>query len=167
MTNPKSKRRLRKQETENGQRASEEPHFLCCDHDPYPQVPPGEYELYCTEAKPYLDPGMKTWKCRYRFIHPMLRDFPVIYGFINLGKGENPPGPRSRYHHEWSIANNGTPRKRQVMSARIFKGKIFRVRVDWVLPRQHDGKLHTEVTRYSLVKAILALACSGVVEVTK
>jgi len=139
-----------------------EPDFLVSDHDPYPQVEPGDYELYCNEARVYCDPGLKVWKCRYRFVHPMREDFPPLFGFINLGRERKPPGRRSRYYFEWTIANGQTPRKRQVMSARIFKGKIFLVRVDWVMPRQHDGKTHTLATRYSLVKGIVELACSGV-----
>ncbi len=141
------------------ERGGEDPHFLYCDHDPYPRVEPGEYDLYCIEAKPYRDPGLKVWKCRYRFINPMQEEFPSLYGFIHLGDGCKPPGRRSRYKREWTIANGHPPGKRQRLSARVFTGKLFRVRVGWVLPRQHDGKLHTAATRYSLVREILALAC--------
>lgn len=139
----------------------EDPHFLYCAHDPYPRVEPGEYELYCIEAKPYRDPGLKVWKCRYRFINPMQEGFPSLYGFIHLGDGSKPPGSRSRYLREWTIANGEPGRKRQRLSPRIFTSKLFRVRVDWVLPRQHDGKTHTAASRYSLVKEIIALVCSG------
>ncbi len=140
---------------------STDPSFLYCAHEAYPKVMPGTYELYCTEARSYLDPGMKTWKCRYRFIDPLREDSPALFGFINLSKDCSPPGRRSRYFHEWTIAVGQLPRKRQVMSDRVFRGKLFRVRVDWVSPRQHNCKTHTDATRYSLVKEILALACSG------
>ena len=141
-----------------------EPDFLVSNHDPYPQVQPGEYQLYCNDVRVYRDPGLKVWKCRYRFVHPMREDFPPLYGFINLGRDRTPPGRRSRYYFEWTVANGHLPRKRQVLSPRIFKGKIFVVRVDWVMSRQHDGKKHTSATRYSLVKGIVDLACSGVVD---
>jgi hypothetical protein len=120
----------------------------------YPQIQPGEYELYCTEAKVYFDPGLKVHKCRYRFIKPMDDDFPPVYGFIHIGEQLKTPGRRSRYFREWSIANGDAPGKRQVMSPRIFQSKFFLVRVGWVLARQHDGKEHTSETRYSLVREI-------------
>jgi hypothetical protein len=144
--------------------AGADPSFLVCGIDPYPQVEPGEYELYCDEAKVYLDPGLKVWKCRYRFRDLLRLDFPVLYGFINLGKENKQPGRRSRYFHEWTIANGHPPAKRQRMPSYTFRGKFFVVWVDWVQARQHDGKLHTLATRYSLVKQIRALACSGTKE---
>lgn len=41
-----------------------------CESDPYPQVPPGEYELFCDDVRVYEDPGLKVYKCRYRFVDP-------------------------------------------------------------------------------------------------
>ena len=141
-----------------------DPHFLKCDFDPYPRVPPGDYLLYCDAAQTYLDPGLKSWKCRYRFRDLGREDFPALFGFINLVKGEKRPRPRSRYYREWTIANGRAPAKRERMSSRAFKGKFFHVRVDWVLERRCDGKLHTTATRYSLVKEVIGLACSGAAE---
>jgi hypothetical protein len=143
-----------------------DPDFLVCDFDPHPRVDPGEYELCCTEAKVYKDPGLGVWKCRLRFKNFMLEDFPEIFGFINLGKDPKPPGRRSRYAREWAIANDGPPAKRRRMSPRIFKNKMFVVDVGWVQPTQHNGQTHTKHSRYSLVKEIKALAC-GSLQVAK
>jgi len=136
--------------------------FLVCDHDPHPRVPPGDYVLYCSEAKVYCDPGLKAYKCRLRFSDPSSETLPMLSAFINLGSNPKPPGPRSRYYQEWTIANGARPKRKDRMSPNVFLGKFFLVRVGWVHEKQYDGRAHTEHTRYSLVREIKALECSGV-----
>jgi hypothetical protein len=78
-----------------------------------------------------------------------------VYGFFNLGRGAKPKaGRRSRFFEAWTMANGGAPRKRQTMTARVFRGKVFRVAIADV-DRNCDGKPHHPSAIYSTVKRIL------------
>lgn len=125
-----------------------------CEHDPYPRYPPGEYEAVCVEVTTYRDPRFRRWVARLRFRVFPENDF--VCAFLNLGVGQNPTvGHGSEYRRAWIVANGSQPSKRQVMSARVFKNKVFRVRVDDVT-RCSDGREHLALEVYSVVKEIKA-----------
>jgi hypothetical protein len=125
-----------------------------CESDPYPRYSPGEYEVRCLEAKIYRDPRIRRWVCRLRCAL-VLDPEREVYGFPNLGTGEKPKAGRgSKYWRYWVIANGSPPRKRQIMSTRIFKDKIFLVRVGTVEDRS-DGSKHLESEKYSTIQEIL------------
>jgi hypothetical protein len=63
-------------------------------------------------------------------------------------------GPRSEYRRAWIIATGEQPRRRQILSARVFVGKIFEVRVDDVV-RRFDGREHPKGGIYSIVREIV------------
>jgi hypothetical protein len=131
-------------------RSSPEP---VCDVDPYPRYAPGVYEVRCVRARVYRDPQFKCWKCLVEF--QFLNDEAKVVGFFNMGTGEKPKaGRRSRYYAAWVMANGEMPKKRQVVSCRVFEGKIFKVRVEDIATR-HDGGEHPEAAIYSTVKEIL------------
>jgi hypothetical protein len=124
-----------------------------CDDDPYVRLPPGEYEAACVEVKVYRDPRFRRWVARLTFRIFPENDF--VCAFLNLGSGENQKvGRDSEYRRAWIVANGSQPSKRQVMSARVFKNKVFRVRVDDVT-RRSDGREHLAAEVYSVVKEIL------------
>jgi hypothetical protein len=78
-----------------------------------------------------------------------------VVGFFHMGNGEKPKaGRRSRYFAAWVEANSAVPRKRQLMSRRVFVGTIFKVRIGDTT-RRHDGGEHPEAVIYSTVKEIL------------
>jgi hypothetical protein len=122
----------------------------------YPRYKQAEYEARCLDTKLYWDPQFKCQKCLLAFqiisLDEDLSNAPV-YGILNL-KNENNPGRRSRYRHEWIIANNGPPRRGQTWSTDIFVGKIFLVRVGDTLKRWDNEKHHASEV-YSTVQAIL------------
>ena len=119
----------------------------------YAKIGPGTYSAQCVHCKIYRDPGFRSWKALLRF--KLLDDGQEVFGFFNLGTGENPhAGRRSRYWHAWTLANGAVPRKRQSMSARVFRGKVFLVVVSDVT-RTADGKPHHPSAVYSTVKAII------------
>jgi hypothetical protein len=79
-----------------------------------------------------------------------------IYWFLNLGNGAKPKAGRgSNYWRAWVIANGAVPRKRQVLSARVFIGKIFLVRIGDVEKRM-DGAQHSELEKYSVIQEIIS-----------
>jgi len=125
-----------------------------CDEEPYPRYKPGEYLVRCLGGVIYRDPRFKSHKCRLDF---QLLDEPVeVSAFFHLGCKEQPVAGRgSEYRRVWVIANGSQPRKRQRLSLRVFKDKIFRVRIDDTRKR-HDGRAHPEAEVYSTVKEILA-----------
>lgn len=125
-----------------------------CDQTPYPLLPPGRYQAQCTYARIYFDPQFKSWKAILRLRILLTRD--EICGFFHLGRCEKPKaGTRSRYWRAWIIANDAQPMKRQVLSPRVFVGKIFEIEVETV-ERAFDQTMHPVPMRYSTVRRILS-----------
>lgn len=123
------------------------------DREPYPRYEAGEYEAECFAASIRRDPQFKTWKAYLCF--RLLSDGQPVWGFLNLGRGEKPhAGRRSEYRRAWVIANGAKPRRRQTLTVRVFKGKIFKVRVAYVT-RRFDGRDHPPEAVYSTVCEIL------------
>jgi len=119
----------------------------------YARIKPGEYSAQCVHAKVYFDPGFRTWKALLRF--RLLDGGNEVYGFFNLGRrGTAHAGRRSRYWEAWTRANGGAPAKRQTMTPRVFRGKVFQVEVADVT-RNCDGKPHHPSAIYSTVKRII------------
>jgi hypothetical protein len=120
---------------------------------PYPLYEPGRYTVWCEHACVYKDPQFRCWKALLRF--RILPDGEKVWGFLNLGQGPKPKaGRRSRYWRAWVMANGSAPRKRQVLSARVFKRRIFEVEIGTVLKTQ-DGRNHPEGACYSTVQDIV------------
>lgn len=125
-----------------------------CEESPYPRYAPGTYEAECLAAVVYRDPRFRAWKARLKF--SLLPDGDLIYGFFHLGGREKPhAGPGSEYRRAWIIASGAAPRKRQELSSRTFKRKIFQVRIDDVTAR-FDQRPHPEAVIYSTVREILS-----------
>jgi hypothetical protein len=124
----------------------------------YPLVSEGKRSLLCVAARVYRHPGLKDrpWKAELEFLDGDYR----VFGYLHLGFGEKPhAGRTSRYWAAWCLANNGQPpRKRQLMSARIFKGKWFTVIVETVRQRGRGEKVELipAELQYSVVREILA-----------
>ena len=124
-----------------------------CEEEPYPLLTPGRYKAQCVHASTYRDPQFRSWKALLRF--QLLLNGEKVVGFFHLGQGDKPKaGRRSRYWRAWVIANGAQPRKRQELSPRMFKGKIFEVEIDTV-KRAQDGGEHPAAAQYSTVKEIL------------
>jgi hypothetical protein len=125
-----------------------------CEDSPYPRYAPGVYDVLCYRVKPYRDPRFRCWKCRLDC--QFLTESDTVSGFLNLGTGDKPHAGRgSEYRRVWVMANDAQPRKRQVLSARTFVGKVFRVRIADT-ERRHDGREHIAPERYSTIKEFLA-----------
>ena len=125
-----------------------------CDDASYPRYEPGIYDAECVGADIYRDPQFRAWKCRLKF--SILPDGDPVYGFFHLGRRDSPhAGPRSEYRRAWAIANGNLPRKRQVLSHRTFKRKIFQVEIADVTSR-FDKRPHPDVAVYSTVKQIVS-----------
>jgi negative regulator of replication initiation len=79
-----------------------------------------------------------------------------VYCFLNLGTEAKPKAGRgSNYWRAWVIANGEQPRKRQVLSGRVFVGKIFQVLIGDVEKRM-DGAEQSELEKYSVIQEIKA-----------
>ena len=95
-----------------------------CNDEQYPRYEPGNYEVRCISAEVYRDPRFRCWKCRLE-CH-FLTERAVVSGFLNLGTGDKPGAGRgSEYRRVWIMANGAQPKKRQVLSARVFRDKFF------------------------------------------
>jgi hypothetical protein len=125
-----------------------------CESNPYPRYAPDEYEGECVAAHTYRHPLLRAWKCHLEF--RLLGDGAEVFAFLNLGRGEKPKaGRHSMYARAWTIANGGPPRRRQTMSARVFKGKVFQVKVGDVIGNYRGGAHHPS-EQYSVVREIVA-----------
>ena len=120
----------------------------------YERVPEGDYDAECQAAMTYRDPHFRRWTARLRF--SLIPGGERIYAFLNLGTAERPRyGKRSAYRRAWLIANDGMILgKRQRMSPRLFKGKLFRVRVRDVRSNYRQVR-HPECDVYSVVAEVL------------
>lgn len=124
-----------------------------CEQAPYPRYEPGSYEAECVAAETYRDRQFGSWKCALHF--SILPDGAPVFCFLHLGSKQKPiMGARSEYRRAWIIANGEQPRKRQILSKRVFVGKIFEVRVGDV-EKRHDGREHPKAAIYSVVKEII------------
>lgn len=120
---------------------------------PYPHYSPGTYQAQCMHACIYRDPQFRRWTARLEF--QLLPEGGHVFGFRNLGTDPKPKaGPRSEYRRDWVMANGEPPRRRQQLSPRVFKDKVFEVRVVDVTKR-FDGREHPPGAIYSTVKEIL------------
>jgi len=123
------------------------------DRGPYPRLEPGVFEAECVKAETYRDRQFARWSCALEF--SLLDDGTRVFCFLNLGRAAKPhAGPRSEYRRAWIIATGGQPRRRQVLSDRVFEGKIFEVRVANV-EKRFDGREHPKGAVYSVVREIV------------
>jgi hypothetical protein len=111
-------------------------------------------------AKVYRHPGLpdKPHKCQLEFRDGFGEI--TVFGFFHLGtKAKAHAGRTSRYWAAWCMANGGPPRKRQVMSERVFKGRWFRVRVETVTDKRKGKNVEPlpEEMHYSVVREILSV----------
>lgn len=122
-------------------------------HEPYPRYPAGRRRMICTAVETYRDPQFKQWRTRLELVDVTDTDVRISV-FLNLGRDRTPSaGRRSKYRWLWVLCNWGLPKKRQVMSDRIFKGKVMLVQIRDVCKR-HDGKRHAEQDIYSVGEVI-------------
>jgi hypothetical protein len=134
----------------------------------YPnRVPDGEYLALCTHVhhdqqsrnygeRIYLDFQIYVGEYEGKTIRMFLR--PSVF-------------PTSNFYRSWAIAHGGPPRSRNTkMSARVFKGKLFRSLTTTVKPRHriagNDGKTRPgpflpESFWYSKVSCLLSLEASN------
>jgi hypothetical protein len=124
-----------------------------CEQAPYPRYGPGEYEAECVGTEIFYDRQFHSWKCSLRF--SLLGDGGPVFCFLHLGSKQRPVvGARSEYRRAWIIANGEQPRRRQVMSPRVFVGKIFGIRIADV-QRRFDGREHPTSAIYSVVREVV------------
>jgi hypothetical protein len=121
-----------------------------CQEAAYPRYEPGIYEAECVRATVYRNPLLGCWKCQLDF--QILPEGEPMCAFLHLGNGsQSRSGPNSEYRRAWITAACEAPRERQVMTARIFKGKIFEVPIGDTT-RRFDGRDHPKFAVYSTVK---------------
>ena len=124
-----------------------------CGENPRPHHKAGTYEAECLSAAMYHDRRLQAWKCRLEF--RIVPDGGEVYGFFHLGRGDRPhAGPNSEYRRAWTIAAGAAPRKRQTLSEKIFKGKLFEVELGDVT-RRADQSTHANAATYSVIRRIL------------
>lgn len=123
------------------------------EDSPYPRLEPGVYDAECTSVGIHRDPRFHARKCRLEF--SVLPDSERVFGFLHLGNGQKArAGCSSEYWRAWVIASGGQARKRQVLTPRVFMGKIFEVEISDVV-RRFEGRDHPPGTAYSVIHQIV------------
>lgn len=126
--------------------------------DTRPVLPEGEYEAACTTAE-FIE-FYKFGRARKLFLHFQ------VYGGEHDGtklflpmtappKGER-VGRGSKLYANYLIANGHPPGRRDRVSLKVFKGRLFRVKVKTVCPMFENGKPKPEQFHYSIVSELLA-----------
>lgn len=123
-----------------------------------PLIPEGVYEAACTGAE--ILELFKFGRSRKLFLH-----FTVYEGtyaktplFLAMPapKQGGKVGIGSKLYGSYLIANGGrAPGRRDRLSLRIFKNKLFRVRVRTVIPRFEDGMPKPLQFHYSIVSELI------------
>lgn len=141
---------------------------MSADHDAFEEefgvdgdvrsvLPEGEYEVVCTGAE--IIELYKFGRARKLFLHFQ------VYGGEHNGtrlflpmtapaKGEK-MGRGSKLYANYMIANGSPPARRDRVSLKVFKGRVFQVRVKTVCPAFESGKLKPESFHYSIVAELL------------
>jgi hypothetical protein len=100
----------------------------------YAHVKPGIYTAFSRATRIYFDPGYKRWTILILFDllcpdsgETLAKDVPC---WLSLGSGEKPCATRrSKYFSFWIAANGEPPRRKERMSAKVFRHRMARVRV--------------------------------------
>lgn len=121
--------------------------------NPLPQIPKGKYEAVCikTDVSKYLGKEKRLY-LHFKIIAGEYSET-KIFGIYNYNYKSFPRG--SKYYTDWSIANGALPRRADRMSTRIFKGKVFLVKIRDAIPRYDDGTPKPEMFHYSVVDRIM------------
>jgi len=98
--------------------------------------------------------------------HALRLEFALLDGetlvsmFLNMGKGERPPGRRSRFFKVWAMANGGPPLKGQQMTVATFTeaGLLYTLRIDDCDRDADDpSKVKPDALIYSRVSDVLSV----------
>lgn len=68
--------------------------------------------------------------------------------------------PGSKFYAMWTLANGKQPNRADRMSTRVFRGKIFRVRIQTVT-NTAEQKARPPELRYSVIRELLELKTGG------
>lgn len=126
---------------------------LGAKEDPLPQIPAGDYEAVCvkTERSDYLG------KEKRLYIHFQIIDGEYIgtklYAVYNIKYKVF--STATKYYTDWSIANGALPKRRDRMTAKVFKDKPFLVKVRDTAPKYEDGTLKPKMFRRSIIDRII------------
>jgi hypothetical protein len=128
--------------------------FFCKDN-PRPLIPEGVYEAICTN----YDSSFNFGKCRKLFLNfKIISTGPYfetkLFCAFNM-RYDRGISAGSNYYKAWCMANNWQkPSRNAGMSARIFKNRVFDVKVETVEPK-HNGVKMPKNHHYSKVAEIL------------
>lgn len=127
------------------------------DGDARPVLPDGEYEAVCTSAE--VVEFYKFGRARKLFLH-----FQIYSGehagtrlFLPMtapATGEK-VGRGSKLYANYLIANGHPPGRRDRISLKVFKGRLFRVMIKTVSPTFENGRLKPERFHYSIISELL------------
>jgi hypothetical protein len=138
------------------------------DPAPYPRIAERDYDAQCIGHKlERVRMYGGAWKLRLTFRIMEIDPVVEVAKWFHLGLGSKVKiGRKSQYWAAWTIANGGKPPGRgKTMTARIFEGSIFRIRVRdvrkrWDHNKQGAERLHTDSEIYSTVTEIIE-RCTG------
>jgi len=125
----------------------------------YPRCSAGIYDVRCNKLQgPQWLRNHRRWSLRLEC--NFLTEAGNVSGFLNLGDDPNRPrvGRQSNFYRLWCMVNGGPPKQRQTMSADVFLGKFFRVRIE-TATKNSKGLPMSEAEQYS--KIVEFLECIG------
>lgn len=126
-----------------------------CQHNPYPHYPPGEYLARVVAAKIYRHPGLRALKCELQLQLLNGGDYGHVYAYFHLGNDAEPKaGRNSKFFRAFVMATGRVPRKGRQLSAKVFMGKVFRVRIADVT-KTRDGAPHLPLLVYSIAQELM------------
>jgi hypothetical protein len=128
------------------------------DKDQYSRVPRGRYSAVATRIQgPEWVRAFRRWSIIVEF--ELLSESAPVCAFYNLG---NDPdrlhfGRKSKYVHDWTIANGEAPHKGQTLNPTVFMtGQVFELEISDSL-RNSEEQQKSEPEIYSRVSAMIQL----------
>jgi len=126
--------------------------------DPRPLVSDGQYEAACVGAE--VVEFFKFGRSRKALLHFEIYSGPEQGKRLFLPMVAPRPGEKvrrgSKLYANYLVANGGVPPgRRDRISLKIFKRRLFRVMIKTVRPRFEDGSEKPELFHYSVVSELL------------
>lgn len=124
-----------------------------------PSIPEGQYEISFLKAEEKIMWG--GWKLFLWFRITTLGEYQGTNLYMVCPVNKNGKwSPSSKFFHAWVLAAGRLPDRFDRMSTKIFRGKIFRSKIETV-KKTWRGTQHLPAMRYSIIKELVEVAAGS------
>lgn len=125
--------------------------------DPRPVLPDGEYQAVCVGAEILrfrMFGSSRKVMLHFKLYGDQYAETPLFLPLVAPQEGQK-IGRGSKLFAAYLVANGQPPARRDRITLRVFKNRLFRILVRTVKPRFQDGTVKPESFFYSVVAELL------------